>query len=97
MEKSLLLAPNKFRGAATARQVAERIGGVARDLGWRAVALPLSDGGEGLLDAFGAPYRSAVVTGPRGRPVTARRRLDGEAQSSSRRRRAARDRRQLLR
>jgi glycerate 2-kinase len=38
--------------------------------------LPLSDGGEGLLDLMGGPNRQSVVTGPLGAPVTAAWRLD---------------------
>lgn len=77
MEPMLLVAPDKFRGTATARQVAEAVAAVAADLGWHAVARPLSDGGEGLLDALGGANRRTVVTGPLGRPVSARWRLDG--------------------
>ena len=80
MEKSLLVAPDKFRGTASARAVAETVAAVATGLGWRAEALPLSDGGEGLLEAFGGANRTAVVTGPLGRPLVARWRLcDGLA------------------
>lgn len=77
MGKSLLVAPDKFRGTATAPEVAATVAEVAAGLGWDVVALPLSDGGEGLLEAFGGANRTSVVTGPLGRPVTARWRLDG--------------------
>lgn len=76
MEKSLLVAPDKFRGTATAGEVAEAVAEVAADLGWDVVARPLSDGGEGLLEALGGANRTTVVTGPLGRPVAARWRLD---------------------
>jgi glycerate 2-kinase len=72
----VLVAPDKFRGTATAREVAEIVGSVATGLGWHVVVLPLSDGGEGLLEAFGGANRTTVVTGPLGRPVRARWRLD---------------------
>lgn len=74
---AVLVAPDKFRGTATAREVAEIVGEVAAGLGWHAVAMPLSDGGEGLLEAFGGANRTTVVTGPLGLPVPARWRLDG--------------------
>ncbi|WP_436698757.1 glycerate kinase [Nocardioides sp. BYT-33-1] len=68
----MLVAPDKFRGTATAADVAAEVAEVAVGLGWSAVALPLSDGGEGLLDVFGGADRSSTVTGPLGTPVTAR-------------------------
>lgn len=74
---SLLVAPDKFRGTASAGQVAAVVASVATELGWHATGLPLSDGGEGLLEAFGGPNRTTVVTGPLGEPVAARWRLDG--------------------
>lgn len=74
----LLAAPDKFRGTATAPEVAAAIADVARDRGWTCTQLPLADGGEGTLDAFGGPNRETTVTGPLGRPVTAGWRLDGE-------------------
>ncbi|UMG94084.1 glycerate kinase [Nocardioides sp. TF02-7] len=74
---ALLMAPDKFRGTATAAEVAGVVASVASRLGWRATGLPLSDGGEGLLEAFGGANRTTVVTGPMERPVEARWRLDG--------------------
>ncbi|WP_205473064.1 glycerate kinase [Nocardioides sp. SYSU D00038] len=75
-QPALLVAPDKFRGTATAREVAEAVAAAAGELGWRSTELPLSDGGEGLLEAFGGPNRATVVTGPLGDPVTARWRFD---------------------
>lgn len=77
---TVLVAPDKFRGTASAGQVAEAVARAATDLGWAAVPLPLSDGGEGLLEAFGGPNRTTWVTGPLASPVLARWRLhDGIA------------------
>jgi glycerate kinase len=73
----LLAAPDKFRGTATAAQVAEAMISAARSAGWEAAAVPISDGGEGLLECFGGANRSAVVDGPSGAPVEAGWRLDG--------------------
>jgi glycerate kinase len=77
----LVVAPDKFRGTATAAEVADTGAAAARSAGWDPVALPLSDGGEGFLDALATPssvLRSTVVTGPDGGPVEAAWLLDGD-------------------
>ena len=73
----VVAAPDKFRGTATAAEVAAAVGVAATDRGRDFRAVPMSDGGEGLLEAFGGANRHTAVTGPRGRPVTAAWRLDG--------------------
>ncbi|HXN60125.1 MAG TPA: glycerate kinase, partial [Acidimicrobiales bacterium] len=77
----LVAAPDKFRGAASAAEVAAAAAGAARTAGWTADEVPMSDGGEGLLDALGGSRRVSTVTGPLGRPVEAEWRLldDGTA------------------
>ncbi len=67
----LVAAPDKFRGTASAAQVASAICAAAADAGWDCEAVPLADGGEGMLEALGGPNRSTVVTGPLGDPVDA--------------------------
>ncbi|MQA77726.1 MAG: glycerate kinase [Streptosporangiales bacterium] len=67
----LVAAPDKFRGTATAAQVAAAMCAAAVDAGWTCADLPLADGGEGTVDAFGGPDRETTVTGPLGRPVVA--------------------------
>ncbi len=70
----VVLAPDKFRGTADAASVAAAMGGAAAGLGWEVTALPMSDGGEGLLDACAIAYpglATTTVTGPAGRPVAA--------------------------
>jgi glycerate kinase len=71
----VLLCPDKFRGTATAAQVASAIA-----TGWRRVRpgddiriLTMADGGEGTLEALTDPdeRRIARVTGPMGDPVPA--------------------------
>ncbi|HEY2272539.1 MAG TPA: glycerate kinase [Jatrophihabitantaceae bacterium] len=74
----VIVAPDKFRGTATAAEVAGAVCRAASAAGWECEPIPLSDGGEGLLEAFGGPNRTSRVTGPHGRPVTAGWRLDGE-------------------
>ena len=73
----VLAAPDKFRGTATAAEVAGAIAAAVRAAGGRAREVPLSDGGEGFLEVFGGPNRATVVTGPLGEPVEAGWRLDG--------------------
>lgn len=70
--KRVLAAPDKFRGSATAAGVAEAIAAGARSAGWEADAVPLADGGEGLLAVVPGEARTVAVTGPLGAPVAAR-------------------------
>jgi len=72
--RRVVIAPDKFRGTATAAEVARAMSDAASALGWQPVPLALSDGGEGLLDACsGRCPRTVVsrVTGPDGTPVDA--------------------------
>src|SRR6185437_6470955 len=71
----LVAAPDKFRGTATAIEVAAAAAAAARAAGWTADEAPLSDGGEGLLDAVGGTRRLTRVAGPLGHPVRAEWRL----------------------
>jgi len=71
----LVAAPDKFRGTATAPEIAQGAATGARRAGWTASCVPLADGGEGTLDAVGGEVRTDVVTGPLGRPVEAQWRL----------------------
>ena len=70
----LVAAPDKFRGTATAAQIAQATARAGARLGWSVIESPLSDGGEGLLDATRRPvdqWETLEVTGPLGQPVTA--------------------------
>src|SRR3954467_13832946 len=67
----LVAAPDKFRGTATAAEVAGAIGRAASAAGWDCDAVPMADGGEGTLDVLGGPNRTTRVTGPLGEPVDA--------------------------
>jgi glycerate kinase len=67
----LVAAPDKFRGTATAAEVAAAAAGAARESGWTADEAPMSDGGEGLLQALGGTRHVTTVTGPLGAPVEA--------------------------
>ncbi len=72
----LVAAPDKFRGTASASEVADAIGRAAWESGWTCDEVPMADGGEGVLEALGGPNRTATVTGPLGDPVVAAWRLD---------------------
>jgi glycerate kinase len=76
----ILIAPDKFRGTASAVEAADALAAGAREAGWAPVAIPLADGGEGTLEALGGATESSTVTGPLGAPVEAAWRLaDGVA------------------
>lgn len=78
MPRTIVIAPDSFKGSATAAEIATALGG-----GWsrvhpddRVLLLPMADGGEGTLDAFelaieGARRMPITVTGPVGEPVHA--------------------------
>jgi glycerate kinase len=67
----VVVAPDKFRGSATAAEAAEAIAAAAREAGAEVDAIPLSDGGEGFSSVFGGRPRTARVHDPLGRPVDA--------------------------
>ncbi|WP_063713225.1 glycerate kinase [Nocardia jiangxiensis] len=70
----IILAPDKFKGSLTARQVADALAeGIRRvrpdaEIAW----VPVADGGEGTVDAAiaaGFSPRTVRVTGPTGEPI----------------------------
>ncbi len=67
----VVAAVDKFRGTASAAEVAAAIGHACWEHGHDCVEVPLADGGEGLLDVLGGPNRTTTVTGPLGTPVEA--------------------------
>ncbi|HTW98529.1 MAG TPA: glycerate kinase [Acidimicrobiales bacterium] len=71
----LLAAPDKFRGTASAAEIAAAACDAARERGWSALAHPLADGGEGMLEAVGGAVRHDRVHGPLGELVDAEWRL----------------------
>ena len=73
----VVAAPDKLRGSASAGAVADAVARAADRAGWDCDRVPLADGGEGTLEAFGGPNRTTAVTGPLGHPVDAAWRLDG--------------------
>ena len=67
----IVAAPDKFRGTATAVQIADAIALAAERAGATADAVPMADGGEGTLEVLGGANRTTTVTGPLGDPVEA--------------------------
>jgi len=71
----VVAAPDKFRGTASASEIASAIEWAAHDAGWTCDRAPVADGGEGLLDALGdhldGTRRQTRVHGPLGRPIDA--------------------------
>ncbi|MBV8236943.1 MAG: glycerate kinase [Acidimicrobiia bacterium] len=77
--RRVVAAPDKFRGTATAPEVAGAVAVAARGAGWECDEVPVADGGEGTLEALGGRVRRARVRGPLGDHVDAewRMRADG--------------------
>ncbi|MHB8294985.1 MAG: glycerate kinase [Acidimicrobiales bacterium] len=73
----VVAAPDKFRGTGTAPEIAAAICAAARSAGRGCDAAPLSDGGEGLLEALGGTPRTTRVRGPLSAAVDAEWRLLG--------------------
>lgn len=67
----MVALPDKYRGTATAAEVAAAIGRACRAAGVGCDEVPVADGGEGFLDVLGGPNRTTVVSGPLGDPVPA--------------------------
>ncbi len=67
----MVAAPDKFRGTASAREVAAAIGHACWELGIDCDEVPMADGGDGLLEVLGGANRTSSVTGPLGDPVDA--------------------------
>ncbi len=72
---NVLAAPDKFRGTATAPEVAAAVAAAAREAGWTCDEVPVADGGEGILDAMGGLAKHTRVQGPLGEVVDAEWRL----------------------
>ena len=67
----VVAAVDKFKGTASAAQVARSIGHACWELGFDCDEIALADGGEGTLDVLGGPNRESTVTGPLGDTVEA--------------------------
>jgi glycerate kinase len=74
----VVAAPDKFRGTASAHQVAAAVARAARAAGWSCDEAPVSDGGEGFCEVVGGQPRTLTVRGPLGAPVHAEWRMKGD-------------------
>jgi glycerate 2-kinase len=71
----VVAAPDKFRGTASALEVAAAVGRAAADAGWTCDEAPVADGGEGILEVLGGTVRHTQAKGPLSEVVTAEWRL----------------------
>jgi glycerate kinase len=74
----VVAAPDKFRGTASASEVAAAIATAVEAAGATCDRAPMADGGEGTLEALGGAVRMATVRGPLGEPVVAEWRLQAD-------------------
>ena len=74
----VVAAPDRFRGAASAVDVAAAITRAAESAGCTCDRAPLADGGDGTLEALGGAVRTTTVRGPLGDPVVAEWRMQGD-------------------
>ena len=72
----ILAAPDKFKGTASAQEIAAAIASGAIKAGHTVQQVPMADGGEGTLASLGGANRTSLVTGPLGNPVEAQWRYD---------------------
>jgi len=73
----VIAATDKFRGTATAAEVAAAVARAVEAAGGTCEQVPVADGGEGTLEVLGGANRHTVVMGPLGDPVDAAWRLAG--------------------
>jgi glycerate kinase len=73
----VIAATDKFRGTATAAEVAAAVARAVEAMGGTCEQVPVADGGEGTLEVLGGANRLTVVMGPLGDPVEAAWRLAG--------------------
>jgi glycerate kinase len=68
---TVLVAMDKFRGTASAQELGATLGKVVIRRGLHADVQPMSDGGEGFVEAFVGEVSSVIVSGPLGEVVPA--------------------------
>lgn len=67
----VVAATDKYRGTATASEVALAVAHGAASAGWSCDQVPVSDGGEGFAEVLGGRARLAMVHDALGRPIQA--------------------------
>ena len=82
----VLLAMDSFKGCATSLCVEQMMAEALRVLGHEVRLMPMSDGGDGMLDSFadamGADRRSVETTDPLGRPIMAQYAVEHKSQTA---------------
>ncbi len=71
MNSNVLVAMDKFRGTASAREMSEAVASAVQSMGLAADVQPMSDGGEGFRDAVVGDVEVVDVAGPLGERVEA--------------------------
>jgi glycerate kinase len=74
----VVAAPDKFRGTASAADIAAAVRRVVEDAGAMCDVAPVADGGEGTLEALGGAVRTTLARGPLGDPVPAEWRMQAD-------------------
>jgi len=71
MKMKIIIAPDSFKGTLTAVQVCDIMSAAVRDVIADAdiITIPVADGGEGTVDAFGAEKVYVDVTDPDGKQI----------------------------
>ena len=61
--RKIIIAPDSFKGTMSARKVAETIARAVKDVSpdYEPICIPIADGGEGTVDAFGAGIGIAMA------------------------------------
>jgi glycerate kinase len=75
LPRTILVAPDAFKGTFSAAEIAGAIGRGLEQRGWPVALCPLADGGEGtlevLVEALGGELVTASASDPLGRPIEA--------------------------
>ncbi len=72
------MAPDKFRGTASASDVAQSMSAVLLSAGYEVETFPMSDGGEGLLEVFDGSLKKVLVTSATGKRISASYKMHGD-------------------
>ena len=64
--KKIIICPDSFKGTLSSREAAENISDAFKNAWseYETICIPIADGGEGTVDAFGSERVSVEVTGP---------------------------------
>ena len=60
----IVLAIDSFKGCLSSQEVEETFAGALQQQGAEVIALPMSDGGEGMLEAFISALQGSFIDAP---------------------------------